>query len=147
MYPVYAMYICKRLLMENQTSVTVTKHGLACSKLTKCYIPQMERWNLNSYSAYIMYPAHAVYSWYYAQYRACVCWVQYSLVPSLVTRLCSFSLVPRLEGSLGTRLVWPRTIVPDLFSKLKSDWSVYDSFSDLFRVRGRAKVRLGLGTY
>ncbi len=39
------------------------------------------------------------------------------------------------------------TVVSDLFSKLESDWSVYDSFSDLFRVRGRAKVRLGLGTY
>ncbi len=39
------------------------------------------------------------------------------------------------------------SIVLDFISKLESDWSVYDSFSDLFQVRGRAKVRLELGTY
>ncbi len=45
-----------------------------------------------------------------------------------------------------TWVVWGRDS-SGLLSKLESDWSVYDSFSDLFRVRGRAKVRLGLGTY
>ncbi len=49
----------------------------------------------------------------------------------------SVGLTPKLSGA----------IVPDLFSKLESDWSVCGSFSDLFRVRGRAKVRGGLGTY
>ncbi len=29
----------------------------------------------------------------------------------------------------------------DRFSKLESDWSVYNSFSDLFRVRGRGKAK------
>ncbi len=49
--------------------------------------------------------------------------------------------------ALIRRWALTRATVPDFISKLESDWSVYDSFSDLFRVRGRAKVRLGLGTY
>ncbi len=49
--------------------------------------------------------------------------------------------------TMSVQYKYKYTIVPDLFSKLESDWSVFGSFSDLFRVRGRAKVRGGLGTY